>query len=179
MSEALKDVAVDASVLINLVHAGRLRLLVDLRRLRGLIPEDVLEEVLVPEQRAAVEEAIRSGYFELVRLDDPEVLDTFAELRTCLGKGEAACLALAHHGRYMVAADEKGVFLQLARERLGQGQIVTTPDLLLMAIRAGLLSVEEADEAKALLETRRFRMPFTSFRDLLDLRPDGASDGDA
>lgn len=127
MPEPPNDVAVDASVLINLVHAGRLRLLVDLRRFRALLPEDVLEEILFPEQRAAVETAIQAGYFEPVRVDDPAVLETFAELRTSLGRGEAACLALAQHRGLMVASDEKCVFLRLARQRLGEGRISPRP----------------------------------------------------
>jgi hypothetical protein len=35
------------------------------------------------------------------------------------------------------------------------------------AIRAGLMSVEEADAAKSILERHRFRLPFQSFREVL------------
>jgi hypothetical protein len=44
---------------------------------------------------------------------------------------------------------------------------MTTPGILLLAIRAGVISLEEADTIKAFLETRRFRMNFTSFKDVL------------
>jgi hypothetical protein len=51
--------------------------------------------------------------------------------------------------------------------RLGSGRILNTPGLYLLCIRSGLITVEEADAAKATLEQRRFRMVFASFRDLL------------
>jgi hypothetical protein len=36
-----------------------------------------------------------------------------------------------------------------------------------LGIRAGLLTVEEADQDKAVLEQHRFKMAFESFRDLV------------
>ncbi len=65
-----------------------------------------------------------------------------------------------------MASDEGGAFLREATARLGAGRIINTPGLFLMAIRAGIISVEQADEAKTVLEQRRFRMKFCSFRDL-------------
>jgi predicted nucleic acid-binding protein len=171
MADPPKHMAVDASVLINLLHVSLLGLLVEVPGLRLLLTEDVHAEIRIPQQLAEVEAAIQSGQLEPVRLDDPAVLETFAKLRTSLGRGEASCLALAEHRGFLVASDEKGAFLRLARERLGQGRVVTTPDLLLMAIRVGVLPVEQADEAKELLENRRFRMPFASFRELLNKDP--------
>ena len=44
---------------------------------------------------------------------------------------------------------------------------MTTPGLLVLAIRAGVMSVEEADDAKAILERNRFRMGFRSFREVI------------
>jgi hypothetical protein len=51
--------------------------------------------------------------------------------------------------------------------RLGKDRIINTAGILLKAIRLNVLNVDEADEAKTLLEQRRFTMKFTSFRDLL------------
>lgn len=44
---------------------------------------------------------------------------------------------------------------------------MTTAGLFVLAIQAGLLSVEEADQAKVMLERHRFRMKFRSFRELV------------
>ena len=44
---------------------------------------------------------------------------------------------------------------------------MNTAGLFVLAIRAGLMSVDDADRAKAILEQHRFRLPFGSFRDLI------------
>ena len=85
-----------------------------------------------------------------------------------MGRGEAACLSMAEQRGWLVAVDERGRFLRMARERIGEGRILNTPGILLLAIRAGLLSVDEADGLKARLETHRYRMKFDSFRDVLN-----------
>jgi predicted nucleic acid-binding protein len=94
-------------------------------------------------------------------------LALFVELRRSLGMGEAACLALAVHRGALVASDEKRAFRREAETRLGPGRILNTPGLLLLSIRRGLLTVEEADEIKNTLESKRFRMKFRSFKELL------------
>jgi hypothetical protein len=77
-------------------------------------------------------------------------------------------LALAQQRGWRVASDEGGAFRREAEQRLGPGRLVNTPGLLLSAIRAGVLTVEEADQAKAVLEQHRFRVRFKSFRSLLE-----------
>jgi predicted nucleic acid-binding protein len=85
-----------------------------------------------------------------------------------MGRGEAASLALAVSlGQSYVASDERRVFLREARMRLGEGRIIDTPGLLLLAIRRGTLTLDDADRAKATLETQRFTMRFDSFADLI------------
>jgi predicted nucleic acid-binding protein len=103
-------------------------------------------------------------------LEDIAELTTYAELRRVMGKGEAACLALAEARGWIVASDEKKRFRREVIARLGEERLVTTAGLFVLAIRAGLLSVEEADQAKAILERHRFRMKFRSFRELVEER---------
>lgn len=167
MPEKTRGVALDASVLINVLHVERLPLLVQLPGLRLLVPVEVLEEILRADQRAAVDAAIAAGDVERVSLDDPAVIEAYATYRSSLGKGEAACLALAGHRGLLVACDEKRAFARMAAERLGPNRVITTVDVLLRAITAGLLSIEDADRIKAVLEGFRYRMPFTSFRELV------------
>jgi hypothetical protein len=38
---------------------------------------------------------------------------------------------------------------------------------MVLAIRANLLTIGQADAIKSLLETKRFRMAFASFRDII------------
>jgi predicted nucleic acid-binding protein len=84
-----------------------------------------------------------------------------------MGMGEAACLALAVSQRAWIASDEKRVFRREAEARLGPGSILNTPGLLLLGIRRGFLTVEEADELKTVLAAKRFRMKLESFRELV------------
>jgi predicted nucleic acid-binding protein len=83
------------------------------------------------------------------------------------GKGEAACLALAESRGWLVASDEKRRFRREVLALLGSGRLVTTPGLFVLAIRAGGISVQEADEVKAVLERHRFRMGFRSLCEVI------------
>jgi len=74
---------------------------------------------------------------------------------------------LAETHSWYVASDEKKAFRREALARLGQGRILTTPGLIVLAIRAGLLTVERADVIKTILETNRFRMAFGSFSEIV------------
>jgi hypothetical protein len=67
-----------------------------------------------------------------------------------------------------VACDEGGRFRREARARVGGDRLLNTPGILLLAIRSGLLTVEQADGIKDVLAQRRYKMAFGSFRELLD-----------
>jgi hypothetical protein len=84
-----------------------------------------------------------------------------------MGSGEAACLALAETKGWVIASDEKKRFRREAETRLGPDRLLTTPGIFVLAIRARQMTIEEADAAKALLEQRRFKMNFTSFREVI------------
>jgi predicted nucleic acid-binding protein len=160
-------VLTDACVLINLALAGRLALFGAFPDFELSAPEEVLAEILRPRERRAVEEALEAGLLRRVSLTEPEALATFADLLQFMGRGEAACLALATRCGALVASDEKRRFLREAQQRLGPGRVLNTPGLFLLAIRRGVMTVDEADEAKAVLEGHRFRMSFASFRELV------------
>ncbi len=100
-------------------------------------------------------------------INDISAITLFAELTAFMGKGEAACLSLAVTRGWLIASDEKRVFKREAEARLGPGRLINTAGLLVFSIRAGLITIEEADELRAVLEQCRFRMKFASFRDLL------------
>jgi predicted nucleic acid-binding protein len=160
-------VVTDANVIINLNHAGYLGLLGALPRYEFVVPEDVVSEVSDPVQREALEAAINAGRVRRETITAPAELTRYAQLRKVVGKGEAACLALAESRGWLIASDEKRRFRREVLAALGGGRLVTTPGLFVLAIRSGALSVDEADQAKAILERHRFRMAFKSFRDVL------------
>ena len=162
-----RTVVADANIVINLIHAGRLALFGAFPEFAFVVPEDVMSEISDPLQRQALEAAINVGHVRRESITSPAELTRYAQLRQVVGKGEAACLALAESRGWLIASDEKRRFRREVLDGIGGGRLVTTPGLFVLAIRSGALSVEEADEAKAILERHRFRMAFKSFRDVL------------
>jgi predicted nucleic acid-binding protein len=160
-------VITDANVLINLLLIGQLPLLGTLDKHRFLVPKEVLGEIEDPVQREAVTSAIAAGHLGQVVVETMQSLALFAELRDVMGRGEAACLALAATMGCHIASDEKKRFRRRAIELIGEARIVRTESLLLEAIRQGRISVAEADGFKTVLEANRYSMPFRSFSDLL------------
>lgn len=159
-------VITDASVLINLFHAGHLPLLGGLSPLRFVVPDEVVAEITQEGQRQVVAAAIAAGHIQRDSISTPEELTLFTELRLVLGAGESSCLAIAKLRNWMVACDEKRVFLREATKHLGEKRIINTPGIYVLSVRAGLITVADADKAKAILENHRFRMAFRSFSDL-------------
>lgn len=153
-------------MLINLLHTERLRLFSAQGILQFVVTPETVEEIRHPEQRALVEDALAAGVLREEPISGAASLRLYTELRKSMGKGEAASLALAKARGWSIASDEKGAFRRAAIEHVGKGRLLTTADLYLLAIRSGSLSIEEADLDKAILEARRFKMPFASFADL-------------
>lgn len=81
--------------------------------------------------------------------------------------GEAACLAFAVENGCLFACDEGGIVRSDAKRLLGLNRLLNTPGIFVLAIRAGYWTADEADVAKSVLEKNRFRMKFSSFRELL------------
>ncbi len=159
-------VLADACVLINLVHTGRLSFCRDLPGKRFVIPPEVLEEIRKP-QREIVDLALGDGWLSVEAITKIATFEVFNQLTLGLGKGESACIALAVENGWSIASDEKGRFRAEVRSRLRLELLMGTKELYLEAIRAGILTVAEADRDKLLLERSRFKMSFASFRDLI------------
>jgi predicted nucleic acid-binding protein len=160
-------VVTDANVLINLAHIGKLSLLGALDCFDFRVPREVLVEISEPEQRAAVDAAVGARHLKEIPVETNEVLELLGELRGVMGHGEAACLALAATSGFHIASDEKKRFRRRAIELLGPDRIIRTESILLEAIRRKHVSVAEADDCKAILESKRYTMPFASFADVL------------
>lgn len=157
----------DTSVLINFAVLDRIGLLGAFERLRFVVPGEVLFEVKRPELRKRVRAALEAGALLEVALDQPAALAWFARFREQMDLGEAACLALAVSNGWLFACDERRSVRREATRLLGPNRVLNTPGLFLLAIRTGCCTVEEADEAKAILEENRYRLQFGSFRELL------------
>lgn len=161
---AVHIVVTDANILINLIHVGRLGLLEVFPNFTFTVPEHVVEEVNRPDQAQQLQELLARQIVRQEVISEVHELALYAELRRIMGRGESACLSIAASRGWMVASDERRRFRREALARLGEGRLITTAGLFIVAIRAGLMSINEADEAKAVLENHRFRMAFDSFR---------------
>ena len=158
----------DANILINLSHIERLDLLGLLDGFEFIVPEPVAAELLKPAQKTALARAVEEGYVRGEPLTDLGQMTLFAELRLAMGDGEAACLAMAAGSKAIVAtSDKKRRFLREARRVLGEGRLLNLTGLFVLAIQRGILTVEDADDAKDVLARHRFEMKISSFRDLL------------
>ena len=100
-------------------------------------------------------------------LASPAELTIYAELRAIMGSGEAACIAIAQSRGMYIASDERRAFLREVKARVGDSKLMTTPGLFVLAIRAGLLTIDGADAAKKVLEQHRFKMRFASCADVV------------
>jgi predicted nucleic acid-binding protein len=155
-------VITDTNVLINFLHIGQLVLLGALPAYRLQLPTEVLLELTDPGQRSAVDNAIAADQLDLLVIDALDALALFGDLRDLMGRGEAACLALAATAGYHLASDEKKRFRRKAIELIGEARILGTEDLLVEAIRCGRITVAQADGYKRVLAENRYMMPFAS-----------------
>ncbi len=163
----LRIVVTDANVLINLMHVSRLGLLAKIPNHEFVVPEHVREEITIPEQRTTLDAAVAAGWLKIEVIDDLGAITVFTELIAHIGRGEAACIAIAAQKGWLIASDEKKRFLREATSRVGVGHVLTTVDVFVLAIKAGLLTIEQADADKITLEGRRFKVSFGSYRELV------------
>lgn len=160
-------VITDTNVLINFMHINQVALLGELPAYRFRLPAEVLQELTDVDQRASIDAAITAGHIDLLVIEAMDALELFGDLRDLMGRGEAACLALAATAGYHLASDEKKRIRRKAIELIGEERILRTEDLLLEAIRCGRITVAQADEYKAVLAVNSYAMPFTSFAERL------------
>lgn len=158
----------DTSVLLNFLRVGRLDLLVGLPSYQFVVTDHVRGEVTDPAHSGTLMEALQDGRLIEVRVDDPAALAVFAQLTTLrlLGVGECVALALAVHRGLQIAIDDKAA-RKKAGALFGFERFVVTVDLVVAAIRGGLIDVQGATAMKRRWENDlNFRLGFASFDDV-------------
>ena len=95
-------IVLDSSVLLNFVKIGQLGLLGQIGT-RVVLLDQVFDEVLRPEQREAVEDAVATGILNFQSVRNPVEVDLFAELwaegRGATWSGRMRCLSSRSHAR--------------------------------------------------------------------------------
>jgi predicted nucleic acid-binding protein len=151
--DTMKTVVMDATVVIHLAKAARFDLLGSLKGWDFVVPDQVVEEVTYPEQAAAFERALRAGHLRKESSTDLAEVALYAELKQRMGKGEAACLAMAATRGWLLASDDRGrAFRRLVGERIGSDRLIGTARIAEAAREQGALT---ADEAKQIQELAR------------------------
>ncbi len=163
-------VIADTSVLINFLAIGRMDL-IKRHSCRFLIIDHVRQEITehYQEQFTRLKEALEQCIIEEISVTDPEEVETFAKLTKLesFGNGECACIAVALHRSYTLAIDDKKAIKQ-AHLSCPTISIVTTEDLMVSMIKAGLITVNEADAIKnEWASSHRFKLKIRSFGDLI------------
>ena len=165
-----KPIVLDASVLLNFVKIGRIELLGQLGTSVVLL-DQVLDEVIRPEQRETVEGAVKAGILDLQSVRNPVEVALFANLRTDgrLGAGECAVLAVALNRNWVAGLQDRRARVEGQRRREDLA-LCQTEDLVLKLIRSGHLTLNEADGFLVKWATKhRFKSRLTSFSDVMDI----------
>jgi len=97
----------------------------------------VREEITNPYHRSTLDAAIGAGAIKLESVTELDALTTFTELIAHIGRGEAACIAIAAKRGWSIASDEKRRFRREAMARLSSDRIIGTADVFVLAIQAG------------------------------------------
>ena len=160
-------VVADSSFLINFLVLDRMDLLGGLPQFRFHVVNHVTAEIRYEDQRARLQAAMESGMVTEIEITDPDEILLYDELRRFLGDGESASLAVSVKRGWAIAADEKGRFRRELFERLGEDYLLNTLGALVMAIKASVITVEEADALRAQLRESRFEMDPRPFDELL------------
>jgi predicted nucleic acid-binding protein len=159
-------VLLDACLLINLLRVGRADLLECFSEYDFRVTSLVAEEITDEKQKVELASILERGVVRLEPITDQEVIVEIEKQAKEVGRGEASCLVLGWKTGWAVGTDD-GKARRLNEKAERPTPLLTTPGLIVQAIRKGLLTVAEADEIKERLEAHRFTMAFKSFQDVL------------
>ncbi len=164
---------IETSVLINFLRIDRVDLLASHPAYRFIVIDYVKREVTnrSHEQLTRLETALSAGL--LVGDIDPKdvtmaELQAYADLQSInIGDGEHGAIAAAFARGYVIAINDYRALKKLPATYAALAREDTT-SIMVALIRAGVLTVAEADAIKADWEANhRFRLMFPTFGDLV------------
>jgi len=166
----------DTSVLINFLNIDAMHLIAR-HQPPCAITQHVIEEVtnLFPEQQARLTSAIAAGHIvEVISAASPDEVELFGRLQQPAGRlgiGESSAIAVAIKRGYALAMDDRRAVRDAKELAAAEGaalEVLGTQDIVVRLIRAGQLSVEQADVHLVSWRTQhRFHLRIRSFSELL------------
>ncbi|MBI4248503.1 MAG: hypothetical protein HY611_03285 [Elusimicrobia bacterium] len=140
-----RPVALDATVIINLIDMGQIGILPKLREFEFWVPNHVKSEVHRRNHRLQLRTALRARWITELEIVDLAEIELYAEYRSRFGQGESACMAVARTRGWSVASDDRAVKRDATRT-LGAERLLDTKGLLEAAVRAGILDQEDFEK---------------------------------
>lgn len=149
----VQEVLLDTNALIDLMDLSCLDVVAGCPGLRCWVVENVRQEVSRPDQREKLDRLLSSGIIHETQVGAEETswmeeLATYAGLKSFLGDGEAASLAVARHRSWVFVSYEKGRLLREAHNLLGR-RFWSTAFLLARMVSAKIITVDQLDAAVA------------------------------
>lgn len=124
---------IDTNVIISLIQAGELSLLKQIKGYKVVTPDEVIKEVTNADQAAVLSQALVDGFIVREAVTGVAELESFADFIGQMGRGEAACLAIAVHRDCLLVSDEKRRFRRLALAAIGTTRLITLESLRKLA----------------------------------------------
>ncbi len=155
----------DSSTLLNFLFVGRFDL-VQALGYRVRIVDAVYEEIQTA--RKELDALIKKGELRTLSFEGAAYMSRLASLlNRGLDTGEAFTVAAAIERGAMVAMDDRRA-IKKSREESPGLVVITSPDIIVANIKRGYLTVETADEIKAVWGLKhRFSLKFQSFKELI------------
>jgi hypothetical protein len=137
----------DACLVITFGNAGRLDLVTDLTRYRVTVSSRATREVTRPPAHDALWQALDDGGIRSVSVDlsvpeEQDALARFDAMPAFRGRGDAEVLALAVARGYAIGTDER-VIRRIVLSELAPSRLVSTLDVIVLAVREGRLSARD------------------------------------
>jgi predicted nucleic acid-binding protein len=161
-------IVADTSVLLNFLKIGREQLLTQLPE-PVAVTNHVREELTVPAQRERLAALTSTNQIREIILDSLPELQMFARLMKSGRLGSGECSALTHGllHKSTVALDDSRAIKE-ARKIDASLRILQTQDIVVRLIKAGQLTIQEADAIKQeWAKMHRFALSFSSFQEIL------------
>jgi predicted nucleic acid-binding protein len=157
-----EPVIVDSSTLLNFVLTGTLELLLSLPTYSVRIPPRVYAEIEPGRGREALLPVIEQGRLRVEILTEDEMRASeglqVATPQGALDPGEAQVVAVAVSRGWRALVDDKGA-QRVLKSQTGERRWLTTPEVIVEAIRRGCLTPEDADALRQAMEEKAsFRM---------------------
>ncbi len=146
-------VVLDTTVVINLIQQGCLDLLGRLEGYVFVVPDQVINEVTYPDEEAVLAQALASGVLSQESSTDLREIERYEGFRNRMGKGEAACLAMAATRGWILASDDRGrAFMRMVRKQIGVDRLIDTKTIPRLTNDIGLLSPELVAQIERFLD---------------------------